>query len=268
MELRYKLVATDIDGTLLDSNKQLTATNKSVIEEAIKNNVIFAISTGRPYFTTKKISDLFDYDIPLILYNGACVMMSKSQKVIYKCNLTKTQALSIIRIINAKNGSYCFWKNEELYVNRLDSYTLKYTKDAGLQPKIVTPETDMNEITKIIWFDENSNLRLYQQTIIKTLTGVNFFTSQPTFLEFVSDGISKAVALDRLGQYFNIHQEEIIAIGDGQNDLAMITYAGLGVAMENAESELKEQADFITLSNDCDGVAYVIKKYILEVIEK
>ena len=109
MKMNYKLVALDIDGTLLNSKKELTPTNKAIIEEAIKNNVIFAISTGRPYITARIIGEVFDYDMPLILYNGACVMTSRSHKVIYEHTLTKQQALSIIKIINDKNGTYCFY---------------------------------------------------------------------------------------------------------------------------------------------------------------
>ena len=120
----------------------------------------------------------------------------------------------------------------------------------------------------MIWFDENANLRLFQATLLQELKDVNFFTSLPTYLEFVGEGISKATALKVLGDYYNISPEEMIAIGDGHNDIPMITYAGLGIAMENAEEELKEKADFITLSNDCDGVGYAIKKFILEGREK
>jgi Cof subfamily protein (haloacid dehalogenase superfamily) len=268
MKLNYKLVASDIDGTLLNSKKELTPTNKAIIEEAIKNHVIFAISTGRPYITARKISDLFDYDLPLILYNGACVMTSQSHKVIYQHNLTKQQALSIIKIINENNGTYSFWKNEYFYVNRIDSYILRYIKDTAIQPIMIHSDTDMDDITKIIWFDENPNLRLFQETLLQDLKEVNFFTSLPTYLEFVSEGISKATALEMVGKYYHICQEEMIAIGDGQNDISMITYAGLGIAMENAEKELKEKADFVTLSNDCDGVCYAINKFIFEGEEK
>jgi Cof subfamily protein (haloacid dehalogenase superfamily) len=268
MESNYKLVASDIDGTLLNSKKELTSNNKSIIEEAIRNNIIFAISTGRPYITTRIISDLFDYDLPLILYNGACVMTSKSRKLIYQQNLTRQQALSIIKIINENNGTYSFWKNECFYVNRIDSYISKYIKDTVIKPIMINRDTDMDDITKVIWFDENVNLRLFQRTLLQDLKEVNFFTTLPTYLEFVSKGISKATALEMLGKFYHIRREEMMAIGDGQNDIPMITYAGLGVAVENAEEELKEKADFITLSNDNDGVAYAIKKFILGEKEK
>ena len=122
----------------------------------------------------------------------------------------------------------------------------------------------MDDITKVIWFDKNSNLCEFQKSVLKDLVEVNFFTSSPTYLEFVSAGVSKATALEVLGEFYNIRQGEMIAIGDGHNDIPMIAYAGLGIAMENAEKDLKKQADFITLSNDSDGVGYAIKKFILE----
>jgi hydroxymethylpyrimidine pyrophosphatase-like HAD family hydrolase len=85
----------------------------------------------------------------------------------------------------------------------------------------------------------------------------------PFFLEFVDQKVSKAIALEKMGEFYGIRREEMIAIGDGFNDLPMIEYAGLGVAMDNAPAEVKNAADYITLSNDEDGVAKVIDLFVL-----
>ena len=92
---------------------------------------------------------------------------------------------------------------------------------------------------------------------------VTFCTSQTTYLEFFNSQVSKAKAMERLGQLFNIRQEEMIAVGDGLNDLPMIEYAGLGVAMENAQAQVKTRARYITSSNEEDGVGKVLEKFVL-----
>ena len=90
-----------------------------------------------------------------------------------------------------------------------------------------------------------------------------FHTSRPWFLEFVDKHSTKAIAMQKLGEYYKISSEEMIAVGDGFNDLSMIEYAGLGIAMANAEDKIKKSAKYVTLSNDEDGIAHVIYEFIL-----
>jgi Cof subfamily protein (haloacid dehalogenase superfamily) len=141
-----------------------------------------------------------------------------------------------------------------------------YKRISNVEPVIIgdADEIIKKGITKIIWYDEPEKLKKYQNEIEKYLSdGVNYHTSRPMFLEFVDRDASKAIAMEKLGEHFGIKQSEMIAIGDGFNDLSMIEYAGLGVAMANSEEEVKEKADYITLSNDEDGVAHVIYEFVL-----
>ncbi len=120
-----------------------------------------------------------------------------------------------------------------------------------------------NGVTKILWYDEVEKIEQYKNEIGRYLSdNVNFHPSRPYFMEFVDKYASKAIAMERLGQYYGIKQSEMIAVGDGFNDLSMIEYAGLGVAMANSPDEVKERADYITLSNEEDGVAHVIHEFI------
>lgn len=262
--IAYKLVAVDMDGTLLNDNKEITLSTLDAINRLGKENKIFCISTGRPFYGVKPYIDKIDDDIPLILYNGAVVTFSKTKKTLLSCGLTYNQSKKI-DIINKYDGTYIFWSNEKLYVNKINEYTTKYFGISKAIPtiideKIVIPH---GEITKIIWFEENKRLIEYQNTILKDIKDVNFFTSQPTFLEFVSKGISKAKAMEVIGDSYGVKKEEMIAVGDGCNDIAMIEYAGLGVAMENATDDVKEKADYVTTSNEEDGVLKLINEYML-----
>lgn len=266
MKKNYKLVAVDIDGTLVNNQKEILDETLKTIHEAIDKNAIFAICTGRPYASTKRLAEKINRNIPLILYNGGAIRMSQSNEILYSQILTRKQSEDIYQIITENDGTYIFWSDEKLYTNRMNKFTEVYEKIATIKPIIVNSkeEVPFDNITKFIWLEEAETLIEYQKTILKKLEGVNYFTSNPTFLEMVHKDVSKATAMERLGNYYGIKQEEMIAIGDGFNDLPMLDYAGLSIVMENAVDEVKQHADFITLSNECDGVGYAIRKFILE----
>ena len=259
----YKLLAVDMDGTLLNNQKEIPDNTLEAINEMILKDYVFCISTGRPMYGVKKYCEQINGDIPLILYNGAVVTFSKSNKVLLSNCLKAEQSKRIIDLINSFDGTYIFWSNEELYVNKINDYTNGYFKISNAKANIIDANTIIphGKITKIIWFEENSKLVEYQRTVLKDYKDVNFFTSQPTFLEFVSTGISKAKALEIIGEYYGIDKDEMVAVGDGCNDLLMLEYAGLGVAMANADEEVRTKADYVTSSNEDEGVLEVINKF-------
>ena len=261
----YRLIAVDMDGTLLTNKKEITPLTLDGINKMIAKVYVFCLSTGRPYYGVKNYCEEINGDIPLILYNGAIVTFSKSHKVLLSTNLTADQSKTIIDIINKYDGTFIFWSNEKLYVNKINDYTTNYFGISKATPTLIDKDFIIphGEITKIIWFDENEKLVEYQKTILKDIKDVNFFTSQPIFLEFVSKGISKAKAMEIIGNYYGIDKTMMIAVGDGCNDIPMLEYAGLGVAMANADSLVKDKADYITSSNEEDGVLKIINEFIL-----
>lgn len=264
MDRKYKLIAVDIDGTLLNNKKELTLNNKRTIEEAMDAGAIFAISTGRAYITAKKYFEVFNRNIPLILYNGGLVCMSETKEVIFSALLPNDLCYKIIDIIEENNGTFCFWCGDDVYFNHLDSHAEYYHQVTGINPKLYDRSNHViDNVIKFIWFDSVEKLQFAQEKVLNNVDGINYFKSQKTFLEIVPSQISKATALSKLAERYNIKQEDVIAIGDGENDLPMLKWAGLGVAMENANDIVKNGSDVITSSNEEDGVAEAIKKYVL-----
>jgi len=264
--MKYKLIAADIDGTLVNSKREITPKTKEKIHEAIERGVIFTICSGRPVQGVQLITKQLEADIPVITYNGAMVITGESRKIIYSCTMRREDAIQVEKFGRERNTTIAVWADNQLYVNRMDERAAKYSELSGTPPiKYENIEELIGKgINKILWYDEVERINEFQKELQGKLSStVNFHTSQPFFLEFVDVNASKAIALEKLGEYYGIKREEMIAIGDGFNDLSMIEYAGLGVAMENAPSEIKEAADFVTLSNEDDGVAYVIEKFIL-----
>lgn len=264
--MKYKLIAADIDGTLVNNKREITPKTKEKIHEAIKKGAVFTICSGRPVQGVQLIMNQLEADIPVITYNGAMVITGESRKIIYSCTMRKEDAIQVEKLGRERNTTIAIWADNKLYVNRMDERAEKYSDLSGTEPILYENVEELIEkgINKILWYDEVEKIN----TFLKELRGklnptINFHTSQPFFLEFVDVNASKAIALEKLGEFYGIKREEMIAVGDGFNDLSMIEYAGLGVAMENAPEEIKKAADFVTLSNENDGVAYVIEKFIL-----
>ncbi len=264
--MNYKLMAVDIDGTLLNDRNELTGNTKNAIRLAVEKGLIFTIASGRPIQGIEGLNKELNLDVPYITYNGAMVVLGKSKKVLYEQKLSQRDAGDIIQLGQKYGATIMVWMNNGLYVPELNERVEKYKTISGVEPVLVDNIGELieNGVTKILWYDEVEKIEQYQKEIGKYLSdNVNFHPSRPYFLEFVDKKASKAIAMEKLGEYYGIKQSEMIAVGDGYNDLSMIEYAGLGVAMANAPDEVKEKADYITLSNEEDGVAHVIYKMIL-----
>lgn len=264
--MAYKLMAVDIDGTLIDSRDNLTEETKEAIRLGVEKGLIFTISTGRPIQGVEKLNSLLDLDLPFITYNGAMVVMGKSKNILYEQKMSPTDARQVYDLGIKYGVLTVIWKENKLYVSRMDELAAKYSKSINT-PAIVAEDVDAvlkDGVTKLLWYDDPKNIERYQNEVGQYLRGdINYHISRPIYLEFVDKNASKAIAMQRLGEHFGISREEMIAVGDGYNDLSMIEYAGLGVAMANAKDEIKKKAKYVTLSNDEDGVAHVIYKFVL-----
>lgn len=261
-----KLLALDIDGTLLNSDGNVLKSTIDTIELAKEKGTIVTISTGRPIQGVTKFIDMLKLKAPIITYNGAMIVDSISGEVMYEQGLKKDDAKQIIDKGLDYNVSLIIWSNNRLYVNRLDDHVNMYKKLSGNPPILIENFDQVIEqgITKIIWIDSVSRIGELLDEIKNEINGsVNYCTSRSNFLEFFDEKVSKANALEKIGLDYNIKKEEMMAIGDGDNDLSMIDYVGIGIAMENATVNVKHVATFVTTSNNDDGIAKAIYKFIL-----
>lgn len=262
---KYKLIAIDIDGTLLTSKKILLEETKKDLIAAHEKGVVVCICTGRGYPAAKRYIEQINLNIPLILYNGSRVRMSGNSDIVYNQVIPKDIAKSIYNLIESYNGTCLFWREDKLYFNKNDEYAIGYEKLTTIKPTILTEVNDelFTNINKFIWCGSEEYLEKVQSEILVDFEGVNYFKSQPIYLEIVPPNVDKGNTLKYLCESLNITPDEVIAIGDEANDIPMLLYAGLGVAMGNAKDEVKKSANYITLTNDENGVGEVIKKFIL-----
>lgn len=262
----YTFIAIDIDGTLLNSKKEILLKTKKDIKKAKENGIIVCICTGRSYPAAKKYVDELCIDIPLVLFNGCKIRMSDSEEIIFNKTIEHEVSKNVFDIINENNGTCCFWKDDTLYFNKYDNYTEYYENLTGIKPKIIKRynEDIFTNINKFLWFDTPENLEFIKNNILNNVVGIDCFKSQNCILEIVPRGINKGEAIKFLANYYNIDISEVIAVGDDENDISMIVAAGLGIAMGNAKQCVKEVADFITLSNEENGVGKVICQFMLK----
>ena len=267
--MNYKLVAVDMNGTLLNSRREIAEKTVAAVQQVVEKGVVFAICTGRPVQGVKKYTRLLDLQGPIITYNGAMIVdigRERPDRLLFEQGLGAEDARQIWRLGQSYGVTMCVWSANRLYSNRLDELTRKYSELSGMEPQLAGDIEELLPagVTKILWYAEAAQIQRCVQTIPAALFDeVTFCTSQPIFLEFFSSRVSKAAAMAKIGEIYNIKPNEMIAIGDGLNDLSMIEYAGLGVAMGNAEPEVKACAQYITDTNDNEGVRQVLEKFIL-----
>lgn len=260
----YKLIAADMDGTLLNSQGCITEKTIDAIRKVAEKGVLFTICTGRPIQGVERYYNVLEPDSPVITYNGAMIVMGKTREILYKQNIESCDARDILKWGRKLKTTVIAWSDNKLYANELNDRVHDYKKLSLVEPILITDEEELinNGVTKFLWYDDAEKIRHYQEVLADKLSkGVTYCTSKPTFLEFFDSRVSKAVAMEKIGEHFGIRREEMVAIGDGFNDLPMIEYASLGVAMGNAPEEIKKKADYVTLSNDDDGIAHFIEEF-------
>lgn len=261
--MKYQLIAADIDGTLINSKRELTAETVRAIKEAQAAGVLFTLSTGRPIMGIRQFRELLSPNVPLITYNGGMVLHSDDETIIFSAKLQASSVREIYRLGLERDTTIVIWVKNKLYVNRINDAVLNYRTITMETPHLIEDLSLLeNDVTKMIWIDSPENNQRFLRELEGSLPGVNYSTSTPILLEFMDASVSKAVALEKVADSLNIPMESVIAVGDGLNDLPMIAAAGCGVAMANGHEKTKAAAKYITHSNDDEGIAFMIDSLI------
>lgn len=265
----YRLFVTDADGSLFNSNSEISDKNKEAIKEVISRGVIFTIATGRMFSSILPYAYAININAPVISYNGALIKDIYTKKVYYYNPIQTEDAIFAIRSLKESGYHINLYIDDELYVEEITDRVEWYLSFNNVTVNAVGDLEEFLKRTgsvtaKIYALNDMKNpisidTKVYDE-ISKKLT---ISTSGGGHLEINAKGVSKGNALKTLANMYSIKREQVVAIGDNLNDLSMIEYAGLGIAMGNAPDIVKIKADYTTLSNDEDGVAHVIDKFFL-----
>lgn len=268
--MSYKLLALDLDGTLTDPQKNVTEYTRNTLIEAQKQGVRLVLASGRPTYGIAPLADLLEmqtYEGYVMAYNGGEVTDWKTGEILHQQFLEPQVLPYLYRCACENKFAIVTYEGEYVLTEHPDDeYVLKEALLNVMKIKKIDNfiKAVKHPVPKCLIVGEPTRLAVLEKEMhayLKDSMGV--FRSEPYFLELVPKGIDKALSLAALAEKTGVRREEIMAVGDGFNDLTMVRYAGLGVAMGNAQPIVKENAAFITLSNGEDGVAYAVKKFVL-----
>lgn len=266
--MKYKALALDLDGTLTDSKKQLSKRNREAVMKAAECGTKIILASGRPLFGITPIAEKLELERLggyILAYNGGNIIDCKTKELIYS-DLLPGECVHDICSLARENDVYALTYYENMIVSESDTdeYVLKEAKcnDAAIR-KVENLEGFVDyPVAKFLVVGEHEKLIPVQEELLKRHGDIlNAFYSEDYFLEVVPKTVAKDKALEALLKQIGLQREELAACGDGMNDIPMIQYAGMGIAMDNAYPQVKEYADYIAPSNDEDGVAEVIAKF-------
>ena len=268
----YKMIVLDLDGTLTNQNKEITPKTKETLMRAQEQGKIVVLASGRPTYGVMPLAEelhLEDYGGYILSFNGGIIMNCKTKEVVFSRQIPAESNGKIIDLAQEHNVSILTYENRTLLTNRPeDQYVQLESRINTLKIIPMTIEELKAHVTfsvpKFLMTDDGDYLAMVEPKV-KAALGKNFsvYRSDPFFLEILPKGIDKAQSLERLLAVIGVKREEMIACGDGYNDLTMVQYAGLGVAMGNGVLPVRKAADYITLTNEEDGVAHVVEKFML-----
>ena len=263
-----KLIASDLDGTLLDSSGEIPERNSRAVADAMKAGVTVAISTGRMYSSAATFARKLGLGgTPIICYNGAMIR-SETGEPLLNLKLDLDVALEMLAIFRERGVYVQSYIDDELFVKDCNDSNFQYyhrhfgIEGKALGDKIFEPQVPPTKfLTRTSGFEAS---RALTKEFSERFAGRAYVTSSnEDFVEMMNPEADKGKCLRKLADTLGIPMENVMALGDGDNDVEMIKAAGLGIAMANARPETKTAAREIAPTNDECGVAWAIEKYVL-----
>ena len=272
---KIKLVAADMDGTLLNKDRKVTKYTKEVIKKAIAQGVYFVPATGRAVNALPEELKQIDGIRYGIFSNGATIYDLKEEKVVYKNHFETKRVLQLMEFLNQFDQIQSVSLNGQSYASKggmrnIDYYELDPNTKAIVEGTrvlvddlelFVKEQAESVEKTTLLFKTMEERQRVIEA--LGQFDDIQFSSSLPKNLEISKKGCNKGDGLLHLAQALNLKREELMACGDADNDREMLEAAGFAVVMENGLDSMKAIADYITVSNQEDGVAKAMEKFVL-----
>lgn len=267
----YRLIAFDIDGTLVNSKKVITPKTQKALEALKSNGTEIVISSGRPYNGVLRVADQAKRELVTYgsCFNGGLIKKIATGETLYAASLETEGIHEITKLALDADLDIIGHSEDTIMVARppKTDYIVLESKLNDMPIEVVDFLAPDIKVPKLIVTASSDALAEFRSS----LPGIfddhfNIVKSADFFLEFNPNYVSKGEGLKNLAAHMNISQKEVMAFGDHGNDLSMIEWAGCGVAMGNAIPELKEAAQFVTLSNDEEGIAHALEELVLRQI--
>lgn len=268
MTIPYKMIALDLDGTLTNHDKVVTPLTRAALLKAQENGAAIVLASGRPTYGIEPVADCLELDRRggfILSYNGGKIVDWQSREELYSKSLPQ----DVIPVLHsyARAHGYAllgYVGNEIVTESPFDKYVAEESRINKMAVRHVDnlPASLEPHPTKLLMTGDPARMIEAEEELSRLVGNrMDVFRSAPFFVELVPQGIDKAQSLLRLLSRLNLSPQDLMAFGDGYNDLSMLKLAAMGVAMENAAPEVRAEADFVTLSNEHDGVAHALKRW-------
>ena len=245
MMKKYQLLAMDMDGTLLNEQSEISSENERWIKWAVAQGITVCLATGRGYQSALPFARQLGLESPMVLVNGSEVWASPER--LLQRTLMPAKSIGKLR---------------ELAM-QYDCWYWAYCSEGVYNKQTWLVDDEDKEWLKFGFYTENPQMMQSIREAIPHIGSFELTNSHPSNMELNPAGISKASGLRRVCELLNMNMSDIVAVGDSLNDMAMITEAGLGIAMGNAQEEVKQAADVTTLHHNQDAIAAIIKQYFV-----
>lgn len=267
--MTYKMIVLDLDDTLLRDDGTISPRNKQALMAAQEAGVKVVLASGRPTYAMKALADELElerFGSYILSFNGAKIINWKTREEPFSSALTPETAHALYEMSIQEGVSALTYVGDDIVTEQANQYTHIEAQITGMKiaevPSFI--EAVQIPVVKVLMVEDPDRLVRVEEKLKVELAGkLNVMRSKPFFLEFTENGVNKGTSLQHLIDQLGIERSEVIAMGDGYNDVAMLEFAGLGVAMGNAPEEIKQLADYVTDTNMNDGVAQVVESFIL-----
>ncbi len=263
---KARLVAIDIDYTLIGSDLKISDRTKQAIHAATDAGSTVTLATGRMFRAAVPFAEELGLDAPLITYDGALVKTAKTEELYWHKPIPIEDAREILAHLQSLGFHINVYIDDEVYVERLNEESRSYTAHVNVAARAVGDLLEfLNEPpTKILMMTEPDVIDNLLPELERKFRDISHVVrSLPQYVEFTAKDVTKGAALAELAKRMGIPQAQVMAIGDSENDVTMLSYAGIGVAVCNAVDRAKEAADYVTEGINGDGVREAIYRFVL-----
>lgn len=276
MHKNIKMIGLDLDGTLLTSEKKLTEYTRRVLEKAIQQGVVVLVATGRPFMAVPEILRTFPGMRYAVTANGARILDLEEDKVLYENLLPVETVEEVLDILSDYDSVQEIFVDGKGYTYAEDFEKIyEYFEDRNMADYFVRTRIQVKDIKdklhelnhpadKVQGVFRHKEDMAEAEKRLEAIDGITITGAFQKNIEMNRLGTDKGSGLLKLGELLGIKREEIMACGDAMNDYEMLKTVGFAVAMENGESCVKEIADYVTVTNDEDGVAKAIERFVLK----
>ena len=262
-----RLIATDLDNTLLNEQGQIPASTASLLRQAAEKGVLTAVATGRCYPSALAAAKTIGAATPIICYNGSLIKRGDTGEVLAQTCITPQQIRAVSEYCHRNDLYLQLYDYDDVVLCEQDCEGLRVDPDVSVvgfrEIGDYRVHPDLHPTPKMLIVEQPDRLAARLLELENTFPDLSFCQSQPWLIEVMPPNAGKGLAVAKLAEIFGIRQDEVMTLGDNTNDLPMIRWAGCGVAVGNAVEALKREADYVCTAHRSLGVEEALKKFVL-----